>query len=125
MKIKRIVDNFFVQLYCICKSRNSSVGISTDYWLGGQVSNPGRGKIFLFSTVSRPHLGTTQPHIQWVTWEKVAGDEADHSPPSSSGVKKDGAIPPLPLISPWHSCQLNTGTTLSFAKVRYVARFLQ
>jgi hypothetical protein len=34
------------------------------YVLEGSGSIPGSGKIFLFSTVSRPALGPTQPHIQ-------------------------------------------------------------
>jgi hypothetical protein len=29
--------------------------------------------------------------------------EADHSPPSGAEVKNDGAIPPLPHMSSWHS----------------------
>jgi hypothetical protein len=33
---------------------------------------------------------------------KVAGCQADHSPPSSAEVKNGGAIPPLPYLSPWH-----------------------
>jgi hypothetical protein len=31
------------------------------------------------------------------------GREADHSPPSTSEVNSDGAIPPLPNMSSWHS----------------------
>jgi hypothetical protein len=31
------------------------------------------------------------------------GGEADHSPPSSAEVKNDGAVPPLPRMSLWHS----------------------
>jgi hypothetical protein len=47
-------------------SGDSSVGIVTGYWLGRRGLVPGRGKIFLSSTVSRPALGPTQPPIQWV-----------------------------------------------------------
>jgi hypothetical protein len=59
-------------------------------------------KIFFFSTASRPTLGPTQSPIQWVPGAlspgvKQWGHEANHSPPSSAEVKKDGAIPPLPL----------------------------
>jgi hypothetical protein len=65
-------------------------------------------KIFLISTASRPTLGPTQPPIQWIPENlslgiKRQGCEADHSPPSSAEVEKDGDIPPLPHISPWHS----------------------
>jgi hypothetical protein len=43
-------------------------------------------KICLFSTVSKPVLGLTQPLIQWVPWAlspgvKQLGRETDHSPP--------------------------------------------
>jgi hypothetical protein len=32
---------------------------------------------------------------------KVAGGEADHSPPSSAEVKNGGAMPPFPHMSSW------------------------
>jgi hypothetical protein len=56
---------------------------------------------FLFSTASKPALGSTQPHIQSVLRGlppevKRPGHEADPSPPSCADVKNDGAIPPLP-----------------------------
>jgi hypothetical protein len=41
-----------------------------------------RQKIFLFSTVSKPVLVTTQPLIQWVLGVKPPGLETDNSPPS-------------------------------------------
>jgi hypothetical protein len=49
--------------------------------------------IFLFSTVSRTALGSTQPPIQWVPGALSLGvkrprREADHSPPSSVDVKE-------------------------------------
>jgi hypothetical protein len=49
--------------------------------------------IFLFTTASRPALGSTQPPIQWVRGAfslgvKRPGREADHSPPSSAEVKE-------------------------------------
>jgi hypothetical protein len=73
------------------------------YGLDGRGSSPSRGKIFLFSTTSRPALGPTQPPIQWVPGVKLQGREADHSPPSSAEVKNGGAIPSLPHMSAWHS----------------------
>ena len=41
----------------------NSVGIVTDYRLGGRGSNPGRDEIF---RPSRPALGTTKPPAKWV-----------------------------------------------------------
>ena len=41
----------------------SSVGIATDYWLGGPESNPGGDEIF---RPSRPALRPTQPPVKWV-----------------------------------------------------------
>jgi hypothetical protein len=49
--------------------------------------------IFLFTTASRPALGSTQPPIQWVPGVpslgvKRPGRESDHSSPSSAEVKE-------------------------------------
>jgi hypothetical protein len=41
----------------------SSVGMATDYGLGGPGSNPGGDEIF---RLSRPALEPTQPHVKWV-----------------------------------------------------------
>jgi hypothetical protein len=56
-------------------------------------SIPGKGKNFLFSTSSRPTLGSTQTLIHWVLGAlspgvKRQGHEADCSPPASAKVKK-------------------------------------
>jgi hypothetical protein len=93
------------------RSRSSSVGIATGYGLDGRGSNPGKAKIYLFSTASRPALGLTQTPIQWVLgaispgvmWR---GHEADHSPPSTAEVKNGGAIPSLLHMSLCHSAYL-------------------
>jgi hypothetical protein len=63
-------------------------------------------EIVLFSTVSTPALGPTQPLIQRIPRAlspgvKQLGRDSDHSPPSSAEVKKGGAIPPLPRTSSW------------------------
>jgi len=46
-----------------CGGSGSSVGIATEYGLGGLGLNPGGDKIF---RPSRPALGPTQPPVQWV-----------------------------------------------------------
>jgi hypothetical protein len=70
--------------------------IATGYGLddrGFGVPSPGRVKTFLFSTLSRPALGSTQPPIQWVPGAPSPGvkrpkREAGHSSPTSAEVKK-------------------------------------
>jgi hypothetical protein len=76
-------------------SRDTSVGIPTDYGLDGLGSNPVRDNISVFSIKSRLALPPPQPPIQWVLGVKRQGREADHSPPSDADFKNVGAIPPL------------------------------
>jgi hypothetical protein len=76
--------------------RDSSVGIATGYGLDGRGSNPGRGKIFLFSTASGQALGPTQPPIQQVPGAlsrdvKLPGRETQFS----AEVNYGGAVPSL------------------------------
>jgi hypothetical protein len=71
----------------------------TGYGFGrprGRSSSPCRGKIFHFSTSSRPNLGPTQPPIQWVPGVKRPEREADHSPPTSAEVKIMWIYKPTP-----------------------------
>jgi hypothetical protein len=73
------------------------VGITIGYRLDSQVIGVrlmAEQEIFLFSVASRLALGPTQPPIQWVC--------ADHSPPTSTKVKNDGAMHPLPHMSEWY-----------------------
>jgi hypothetical protein len=61
----------------------------TGYGLDGRRLIPVWGKIFLFSTASRPALGPNQPPTQWIPVDlssgvKQPGREADRSPVSSS-----------------------------------------
>jgi hypothetical protein len=61
--------------------------------LRGRSSSPSRVKNFLFSTSSRPVLGTTQPTIERVSGAlspgvKRSGREAVNSPPTSAEFKK-------------------------------------
>jgi hypothetical protein len=70
--------------------------------LDGGGSIPFSGKRFLYSAASRPALGLTNAPIQEVPGTsslgiKQAGREADYVPPSSTVVKNDGAITPLPI----------------------------
>jgi hypothetical protein len=75
-------------------SQDSIVRIATGYGLDDQgvgVRVPVGSRIF--STLSRPALGPTEPPIQWVPGAispgvKQQGREADHSPPASAEVKK-------------------------------------
>jgi hypothetical protein len=83
-------------------SWDSSVGIATVEEFGFD-SRQGQESFFL-STASRLAPGATQPPLHWVPGAlspgvKRQGREADHSPPSSAGVKNGGAVPPLPLWS--------------------------
>jgi hypothetical protein len=78
------------------RSWDSAVSITTGYRpdnRGGQSSNPGRVKNFLFSISPRPVLGPTQPPFHWILRAlsqgvKWPGCEADHSSPTSFKVKK-------------------------------------
>jgi hypothetical protein len=97
----------YLHLRCSKWSRDISVGIARGYRLYGPGSIPG-SEGFLISTASRPKLGPTQPPLQWgpgalCPGVKRLGCEPDKSPPSSTEVKKGGAIPPFPHISSWHS----------------------
>jgi hypothetical protein len=63
--------------------------------LVGRGSIPGRRKILLCSTASRPALGRIQPPIQWVSGAlspavNYPGREADHLSSSSVEVKNGG-----------------------------------
>jgi hypothetical protein len=60
-------------------SRDGSVGIATGHGAErprGRISSPGRGKIFLLSTSSRPVLTPIKPPIQWVPGALSSGGKA-------------------------------------------------
>jgi hypothetical protein len=83
--------------------RDSSVCIATGYGLdGGRGLIPGRDKVFLFSSISRPALGLTRGGGVLCLEVKRPGRETSHSPPASAEVEKDGAIHPLPRMSLSH-----------------------
>lgn len=71
--------------------------IGMDRW-GTGVQFQAGAKVFLFSSVSRPALGPTQPTVQLVLGfhfpeVKLLGHGADHLPPSSAKVMRmSGAI---------------------------------
>jgi hypothetical protein len=103
MEIFRISDEFMNCLLYM-GSRDSAVGILMGCGLDtrGQNSSPSKVKNFLFSTMSRPVQGPTQPLVQWVPGAlspgvKQPGLEADHSPPTSAGVKKTWIYTSTPL----------------------------
>jgi hypothetical protein len=88
-------------------------------WSGFE-SRHGLG-IFLFTTVSRPALGPTQPPIQWVSGAvslgvKRPGCEADHSLPSNAEFKNAWSYTSTPQYAfmAWCSVKKSTGTTLPF-----------
>jgi hypothetical protein len=90
---------------------DSVVGIATGYRMDDQdvgSSSPGRVKNFIFSTLSRPSRGPTQPPIQWVPGAlspgvKRQGREADHLPPTSAEVKKMWIYTSTPRTPSWCS----------------------
>jgi hypothetical protein len=62
----------------------------------------------IFSTSSRPALGSTQPPIQWLPGAlslgvKRPGRGADHSPPTSAEVKKMWIYTSTVRTSSWRS----------------------
>jgi hypothetical protein len=74
---------------------SSVVGVGTGYGLDdrGVGVSPGRVKNLLFSTSSRPALGSTQPPIKWVPAAlsrevKRPRREAEYSPSTSAEVEK-------------------------------------
>jgi hypothetical protein len=74
-------------------------------------SSLGRVKNFLFSTSSRPALGSTHPPSQWIPGVlspeiKRSGREADHPPPTSAEVKKMWLYTSTPHTSSWRSAEL-------------------
>jgi hypothetical protein len=79
--------------------------LRVDY-LGLEVRFPAGQEVCLFSIASGTVPGPTQPPIQLVSGAvspriKRPRRESDHSPSSSTKVKKGGAIPPLPHTSSW------------------------
>jgi hypothetical protein len=79
---------------------DSSVDMAKSYELDSRGSNPSRS-MFLYSTTSRPALGTTHLLTKSVPGAlspglKRPGREADHSPLSRPEIKNGGAIRPHP-----------------------------
>jgi hypothetical protein len=72
-------------------------------WYSNSISQNGEHETLLFTTVSRPALGPTQPLIQWVPATlslgvKRPGREADHSPQSSAEFKNVWSYTSIPPI---------------------------
>jgi hypothetical protein len=82
----------------------SDMSFATGWTIGVLVFDSRQGLgIFLFTTASRPTLGSTQPSIQSVPGAvslavKRPGREADHSPPSSAEVKNAWSYTSTPPI---------------------------
>jgi hypothetical protein len=79
------------EVWDLFRNRDGVVGIATGYGLDDRVRVPVGPRIF--STSSRPALGSTQPPIQCVPGAvsqgaKREGSEADNSSPASAEVKK-------------------------------------
>jgi hypothetical protein len=107
-----LTDGFWIGLLHLIhshKGRDSVVGITTGYGLDDRmvgVRVPVGSRIF--STSSRPALGSTQPPIQWVTGAlspklKRQGREADDSPPANAEVKKVWIYTFTPPAPSWRS----------------------
>jgi len=70
---------------------------------------------FLFVTPSRPALGPTRPHNQWVPGAFSIGliwprRVADHLPPSSAKLKMRGVALHITLTSSWVGISWSTET---------------
>jgi hypothetical protein len=82
-------------------------------------------EVFIFSTVCRPALGPTQPHIQRVLGAllpgvKRVGGDADHSPLASAEVINGGAIPQLLHTSSWRDNFTTSFTSPCISRQRSV-----
>jgi hypothetical protein len=86
--------------------------------MDGWVSIPDRGNdFFLFTTVSRPAVGPTQPPIQWVSWAltpwvRLPVREADQSPPPTANVKNAWSSTYILQNVFMVCCLVSTGTIL-------------
>lgn len=96
-KLIKISGDYFTM---VSVSRGVAITLPVQRWTGFD-SQQGPA-IFLYSTASKPNLGTTQPPIQRVPGcltlgIKQPGSEAGRSPPCTAEVKNAGTISALPL----------------------------
>jgi hypothetical protein len=91
-------------------SRSVSIGLED------RSSIPGRGRNFVFDTVSRPTLRPTQPPNQWVPGVRRPEREGDHSHPSSAEVKikRNYTSTPPYVFTAWYSAKPKDNFTLTF-----------
>jgi hypothetical protein len=91
VRVFRSFDRKCVELYLHSHVRLGAGivhGIALDYGLHDRWFEYRRGLgILLFTTVSSPSLGPTQPPIQWVPGALSLGVKLTHSPPSCVEVK--------------------------------------
>jgi hypothetical protein len=102
----------FSRVALFSESRINSVGITTGQGLDCPASNPCKGDVSLTSTAPRSTLVSVHPTSYpmckgpFFLGAKRPEIEADHPPPCSIEVKKDGAVPPFPHTFSWPSIEL-------------------
>jgi hypothetical protein len=90
---------------------------------------PAEAKDVLFSTASRPALGTAQPPMQWVpgtSFPRVRQQEreTDHSHIPSAEVNNGRPIPPPLYKSPWRGAEINKQRDFSFLHLVFLLDFV-
>jgi hypothetical protein len=101
--IKVMNELSYITTHTKSRSRDSSAGVSAFYGLEA------RNLSLLHSVLSGSGAHPVSYSVGTggcIPEVKRPGLEADHSPPPSDEIKKEGDIRPLPHISSWHSAYL-------------------